>query len=58
MDINFQRVVKIELGEIRNQISFSTRTITIFMEDGKEATVTCFSTNEDGEPTEALKVTL
>lgn len=59
MELTLQRVTKIELGEIRNLNSFSTRTVTITMEDGKQATVVCFADNDEyKESTEALKVTL
>lgn len=59
MELTLQRVAKIELGEIRNLNSFSTRTVTIIMEDGKQATVVCFADNDEyKESTEALKVTL
>jgi hypothetical protein len=57
MELTLMRVTKIELGEIRNQSSFSTRTFTITMDDGKQATVCCFAENDEyKEPTEALKV--
>lgn len=59
MELTLHRVTKIELGEIRDQITFSTRTITITMEDGKEATLVCFAKNDEFDtPTEALKVIL
>jgi len=57
MELTLMRVTKIELGEIRDQVTFSTRTITITMADGKQATVVCFADNDEyKEPTEALKV--
>ena len=57
MELTLMRVTKIELGEIRNLGICSTRTFTITMEDGKQATVCCFSENDEyKEPTEALKV--
>ena len=57
MELTLMRVTKIELGEIRNLGTCSTRAITITMEDGKQATVTCFADNDEyKEPTEALKV--
>jgi hypothetical protein len=57
MELTLQRVTKIEMGEIRNHSSFSTRTFTITMDDGKQATVCCFAENDEyKEPTEALKV--
>jgi hypothetical protein len=57
MELTLMRVTKIELGELRNLNSCSTRTFTITMEDGKQATVVCFSENDEyKEPTEALKV--
>jgi len=57
MELTLMRVTKIELGEIRDQKTFSTRTITFTMEDGKQATVCCFADNDScDETTEALKV--
>jgi hypothetical protein len=57
MELTLQRVTKIEMGEIRNHNTFSTRTFTITMEDGKQATICCFAENDEyKEPTEALKV--
>ena len=57
MELTLQGVIKIELGEIRDLKSFSTRTLTFTMDDGKQATVCCFANNnEDEEPTDALKV--
>jgi hypothetical protein len=59
MELTLQRVVKIELGDIRNHGSFSTRTFTITMKDGTQATVVCFADNDEyKEPTEELKVIL
>jgi hypothetical protein len=59
MELTLMRVTKIELGELRNQKSFSTRAITITMEDGTQATVTCFADNDQyEESTEDLKVIL
>ena len=59
MELTLMRVTKIELGEIRNLNSCSTRTVTITMEDGKQATVVCFADNDEyHEPTEALKVAI
>jgi hypothetical protein len=55
MELTLMRVTKIELGEIRNLGSFSTRAFTITMADGTQATVTCFADNDD-ESTEVLKV--
>ena len=57
MELTLMRVTKIELGELRNLGSFSTRSITITMADGTQATVTCFADNDENkEPTEELKV--
>jgi hypothetical protein len=57
MELTLMRVTKIELGEIRNLGTCSTRAITITMEDKTQATVTCFADNDEyKEPTEALKV--
>jgi hypothetical protein len=57
MELTLQRVTKIELREIRNLDTFSTRAVIITMTDGTQVTVTCFADNdEDKEPTEALKV--
>lgn len=59
MELTVQRVTKIELGDIREQITFSTRTFTITTEDGKEVTLVCFAKNDEFDtPTEALKVIL
>lgn len=59
MELTLMRVKKIELGEIRDQVTFSTRTITITMKDGTQATVCCFADNDEFDtPTEALKVIL
>lgn len=57
MELTLQRVTKIEFESIRDHKTFSTRTITITMADGKRATVVCFApNNEDEESTDALKV--
>ena len=57
MELTLQRVTKIEFEKITDHNTFSTRTITITMADGKRATVVCFApNNEDEEPTDALKV--
>jgi hypothetical protein len=57
MELTLQRVTKIEMGEIRNHSSCSTRTFTVTMSDGTQASVTCFADNDEyKEPTEALKV--
>jgi len=57
MELILHRVTKIELGELCNLNSCSTRTFTITMADGKQATVVCFADNDEyEEPTEALKV--
>jgi hypothetical protein len=57
MELTLQRVTKIEFQKITDHKTFSTRTITITMVDGKQATVVCFApNNEDEEPTDALKV--
>lgn len=59
MELTLHRVTKIELGDIHNKTTFSTRTITITMEGGKEATVVCFAKKDEFDTsTEALKVTL
>jgi len=55
MELTLMRVTKIELGEIRNLGSCSTRAITITMKDGTQATITCFADNDEyKEPTEEL----
>ena len=57
MELTLQRVTKIEFEKITDHNTFSTRTITITMADGKRATVVCFAPNdEDEQPTDALKV--
>ena len=57
MELTLQRVTKIEFEKITDHNTFSTRTITITMADGKRATVVCFApNNEHEEPTDALKV--
>jgi hypothetical protein len=57
MELTLMRVTKIELGEIRNLGTCSTRAITITMQDGTQATVTCFADNDEyKESTEDLKV--
>ena len=57
MELTLQRVTKIEFQKITDHNTFSTRTITITMADGKQATVVCFAPNdEDEQPTNALKV--
>ena len=57
MELTLQRVTKIEFQKITDHNTFSTRTITITMADGKRATVVCFAPNdEDEQPTNALKV--
>ena len=57
MELTLQRVTKIEFEKITDHNTFSTRTITITMADGKRATVVCFAPNdEDEQPTNALKV--
>jgi predicted acyl esterase len=57
MELTLQRVTKIEFEKITDHNTFSTRTITITMADGKRATVVCFApNNEDEQPTNALKV--
>ena len=58
MELTLQRVTKIEFEKItRDHKTFSTRTITITMADGKQVTVVCFApNNEDEESTDALKV--
>ena len=59
MELTLQRVTKIEFEKITDHNTFSTRTITITMADGKRATVVCFApNNEDEEPTNALKVAI
>jgi hypothetical protein len=59
MELTLMRVTKIELEEIRNLGTCSTRTFTITMKDGTQATVVCFADNDEyKEPTEALKVIL
>lgn len=57
MELTLQRVVKIEVSEIYYNGCIFYRVITITMKDGAQAKVTCFAdTDEDKEPTEALKV--
>jgi len=57
MELTLMRVTKIELGEIRNLGSCSTRAVTITMKDGTKATITCFADNDEyKESTDALKV--
>jgi len=57
MELTLMCVTKIELGEIRNLNSCSTRAFTITMKDGTQATVTCFADNDEyKESTDALKV--
>ena len=57
MELSIHRVTKIEFNSITNLDSFSTRTITVTMADGKQATIVCFApNNEDEESTDALKV--
>lgn len=57
MELTLMRVTKIELGNIREDITYSTRTIFITTEDGKDVTVVCFAKNDEFDtPTEALKV--
>jgi hypothetical protein len=59
MELTLMRVTKIELGELRNLNSCSTRTFTITMKDGTQATVVCFADNDEyKESTEELKVIL
>lgn len=59
MELTLQRVTKIEFQKITDHNTFSTRTITITMADGKQATVVCFAPNdEDEQPTNALKVAI
>jgi hypothetical protein len=59
MELTILRVTKIEFNSITNLDSFSTRTITVTMADGKQATIVCFApNNEDEESTDALKVIL
>ena len=59
MELSIHRVTKIEFESITDHKTFSTRTIVITMADGKQATVVCFSPNdEDEQPTNALKVIL
>jgi predicted acyl esterase len=59
MELTLQRVTKIEFEKITDHNTFSTRTITITMADGKRATVVCFAPNdEDEQPTNALKVAI
>ena len=59
MELTLMCVTKIEMGEIRNLGTCSTRAITITMKNGTQATVTCFADNDEyKEPTEALKVIL
>ena len=59
MELTLQRVTKIEFQKITDHKTFSTRTITITMVDGKQATVVCFApNNEDEESTDALKVAI
>ena len=59
MELTMMSVTKIEMGEIRNLGTCSTRAITLTMKDGTQATVTCFADNDEyKESTEALKVIL
>ena len=59
MELSIHRVTKIEFNSITNLDSFSTRTITVTMADGKQATIVCFApNNEDEQTTDALKVIL
>jgi hypothetical protein len=57
MEVTLMRVTKIELGEIRDQGTFSIRTITITMKDKTQVAITCFADNDEyKKPTEDLKV--
>lgn len=59
MELTLMRVTKIELGEIGNLGTCSTRAITFTMKDGTQATVVCFADNDEyKESTEELKVIL
>ena len=57
MELSIHRVTKIEFESITDHKTFSTRTIVITMADGKQATIVCYSPNDqDEQTTDALKV--
>ena len=59
MELTLQRVTKIEFEKITDHNTFSTRTIVITMADGKQATIVCYSPNDqDEQTTDALKVAI
>jgi len=50
MDINFHRVTKVVLGEVRSNVSpsrsYDVRDITITHDDGQQTTITLFSVDD------------
>lgn len=59
MELSIHRVTKIEFESITDHKTFSTRTIVITMADDKQATIVCYSPNDqDEQTTDALKVIL